>query len=141
MQAFVLFFCVNDEGEVLLAQRRDGNGDWWSVGSGTMDVPGEKAHETAMREVQEEFGAEANLCHHLGTREVRGRRLHDFFVHVYREHVQNAAPEEHVTIEWHDVRRPDTWPKPWHPNLEEFVRTYHAKILTMIAIRPAPRVR
>jgi len=129
----VVFFCHDGAGNVLLARRRDGG---WSCGSGTCER-GEAPQATAQREIQEEFGVVPKRIIRLGQR----RNVTDFLAQVDRINVRNAAPEEHSAILWRDVRRPDTWEKPWHPLFSEFLRLHWGRILDLIPVREAPLIR
>lgn len=109
---------------MLLAKRLDGG---WSCGSGTCD-PGESPKQTAIREIGEEFGADVATISHLGRRGV----VYDYIAELATDRVKNAAPEEHSAVEWFDLRRPEDWPKPYHPRFAEFLRIHYGKILKMM---------
>jgi 8-oxo-dGTP diphosphatase len=76
----------DDEGRVLLAQRRDI--DWWNLPNGGMEA-GETADEALRREVMEELGVSIEVGQLVG---VYSKPLKQEVVLAFRCHIINGSP-------------------------------------------------
>lgn len=102
--------------EVLLLERSDRPGFWQSV-TGSQDVEGEPLHETAVREVREETGLDADRYELTDWRKqnryeiyqswrsrygpgVTHNTEHVFGLRLPRPLAITLAPREHVRYEW-----------------------------------------
>jgi len=102
--------------EVLLLERADRPGFWQSV-TGSQDVEGEPLHETAVREVREETGLDADRYELTDWRKqnryeiyqswrsrygpgVTHNTEHVFGLRLPRPLAITLAPREHVRYEW-----------------------------------------
>ena len=114
------------DGEVLIGQRRAGNGPGtWSVPGGLIDF-GESFEECAAREVREETGVELRRSTLITANNDVMPQYDDHSITIWMYATEwsgeprNASPEEHATWEW---RAWDDLPRPLYPSLANFIAT------------------
>ncbi len=93
---------IERNGKVLLALRRAGKhmGPKWEFPGGKVD-PGEDPQETLRRELEEEFGVQAEVGEFLGTTRFRRKRI-DLQILLYRISRLNGSLvlREHDAVRW-----------------------------------------
>lgn len=136
------FFCHDGAGRFWLARRSQGARDEqgrWDAGGGGLKW-GDKAEDTARREVKEEYGADALKLEFLGYDDVF-RKLKDgtpthwlalrFAVLVDPTQVSICEPESHDEGGWFTREK---LPSPLHSQLQPFLDKYKNELDRILGI-------
>lgn len=122
------FYCVNENGELLLHKRsnncRDEKGRW-DTGSGQLEF-GETPEVSVLREVKEEYGCSGEILETLPAisvlRRMKSKNTHwlalPFVIKVRRDEVRINEPEKIDELGWF---RLDDLPKPLHSALKDHI--------------------
>ena len=138
------FYCHDDKGHLLLAQRSSGARDEhgaWDPGSGQLEL-GSTIEENILREVKEEYGCDGTiqktLPAHSILRTMDGKQTHwlaiPAFVLVDRSQVKLMEPEKFTQLGWFTL---DNLPQPLHEGFAYSFKLFNTEfrmVLTSINV-------
>lgn len=131
----IVFFCHDECGNVILAQRgrgaRDEHGKW-DIGAGSLEF-GDSVEVRLRQEIREEYCTEVISFDFLGFRDVhrvnKGLQTHwialDFKVFVDAAPVKNGEPHKFDAVNWFAI---NNLPSPLHSQLPFFFEKYADQI-------------
>jgi 8-oxo-dGTP diphosphatase len=133
----VVYFCHDGKGNFVAMKRgtnaRDENGRW-DIGGAGMEF-GERAEQTLVREIKEEFCTDVIDYEFLGFRDVHrelnGKPTHwialDFKVLIDPYKVAIGEPHKFDDLKWFTL---EDFPENMHSQFPEFLRKYKNKLKT-----------